>query len=108
MLGITARTKPSAKPARMSRGKPITTRCRRPNLPRFGRRVASEGCEVGAAVCAAAHKCSKLLAYRRLKGAQAQGFVPSLMLTALRQIEPFLRHFDERRADRGIRSLLGC
>jgi hypothetical protein len=36
---------------------------------------------------------SKLLADRRLKGAKTEGFVPSVVFTALRQIEPFLRHF---------------
>jgi hypothetical protein len=49
----------------------------------------------------------KLLSDRGLKGAQAQGFVPSVMFTALRQIEPFQRHFDERRTNTGIRGLPG-
>jgi hypothetical protein len=39
---------------------------------------------------------SKLLADRRLQGAKTEGFVPSVVFTALREIEPFLRHFDER------------
>jgi hypothetical protein len=44
---------------------------------------------------------------RRFKGMQAQGFIPSLMLTALRQIEPFLRHFNEPRTNPRISGLPG-
>jgi hypothetical protein len=49
----------------------------------------------------------KLLADCCLKGAKTEGFVPSVVFTALRQIEPFLRHFDERGTNPGIRSLPG-
>jgi hypothetical protein len=38
---------------------------------------------------------------------QAQGFIRSLTLTALRQIEPFLRHFKERRTNPRISGLPG-
>jgi hypothetical protein len=31
-----------------------------------------------------------------------EGFVPSVVFTALRQIEPFLRHIDERQALVGV------
>jgi hypothetical protein len=45
---------------------------------------------------------SKLSADCRLDGAETQGFVPFVVLTALREIEPFLRHFDERRTNSRI------
>ena len=39
---------------------------------------------------------SKFPPDRSLDSAETQGFVPSLMITEFRGIEPFLRHFDKR------------
>jgi hypothetical protein len=52
-------------------------------------------------------KGSKLLTDRRLKGAETQGFIQSVVFTALCEVKPFLSHLDQRRAYSSIRRLLG-